>query len=254
MNKSAEGVQLFGSSFGQNTSSTNIFGGTPTSTTKSETSTTTTPVSSSITTTPAFGSTGSGNIFGGLGNTTSTPTFGSLSTSTNVISGFSFADAAKGFDKKSSTAEPDLLKKMETGVSFASLATGTSGNFLTKQSAPNSGFVGLTVKEDIFTRMANKSKNDSTGENDDKEEAAGGDENYDPHYEPIIQLPDEIEVRTGEEDETKLFGDRAKLYRFDADTKEWKERGKRETVQRKISNDIVTIEIHIIYSSQVSVS
>lgn len=226
MNKSAEGVQLFGSSFGQNTSSTNIFGGTPTSTTKSEPASTTTPASS--TTAPVFGSTGSaGSIFGGFGSSNSTPTFGSLSTSTSVTGGFSFADAAKGFDKKSTTAEPDLLKKMESGVSFAALASGTAGSFLTKQSAPNSGFVGLTVKEDIFTRMANKSKNDSTGENDDKDEAAGGDDNYDPHYEPAIQLPDEIEVRTGEEDETKLFGERAKLYRYDADTKEWKERGEK---------------------------
>jgi len=32
-------------------------------------------------------------------------------------------------------------------------------------------------------------------------------------------------VSTGEEEETKLFGERATLYRWDASTKEWKERG-----------------------------
>lgn len=56
-------------------------------------------------------------------------------------------------------------------------------------------------------------------------EAEGGDEEYDPHYEPIVPLPDAIVVSTGEEEEDVLFNDRAKLYRYHADTKEWKERG-----------------------------
>lgn len=46
------------------------------------------------------------------------------------------------------------------------------------------------------------------------------DANYDPHYDPIIALPDEIQVSTGEENEEKIFGERAKLYRFDSDNKE----------------------------------
>lgn len=31
----------------------------------------------------------------------------------------------------------------------------------------------------------------------------GANSSYDPHFEPIVDLPDAIEVRTGEEDETK---------------------------------------------------
>lgn len=54
---------------------------------------------------------------------------------------------------------------------------------------------------------------------DDANENAD-DANYDPHYDPIIALPDEIQVSTGEENEVKLFGERAKLYRFDFDNKE----------------------------------
>ncbi|KAG8452024.1 hypothetical protein GDO86_003996 [Hymenochirus boettgeri] len=46
-----------------------------------------------------------------------------------------------------------------------------------------------------------------------------------PHFEPIVPLPEKIEVKTGEEDEEEMFCNRAKLFRFDADTKEWKERG-----------------------------
>ncbi|CAI9535503.1 unnamed protein product [Staurois parvus] len=46
-----------------------------------------------------------------------------------------------------------------------------------------------------------------------------------PHFEPVVPLPEKIEVKTGEEDEEEMFCNRAKLFRFDTDTKEWKERG-----------------------------
>ena len=46
-----------------------------------------------------------------------------------------------------------------------------------------------------------------------------------PHFEPIIPLPDKIDVKTGEEDEEVMFSHRAKLYRFVTDDKQWKERG-----------------------------
>ncbi|XP_067013935.2 E3 SUMO-protein ligase RanBP2 [Anabrus simplex] len=66
---------------------------------------------------------------------------------------------------------------------------------------------------------------DSDQEEDDDGTGGGDDSTYDPHYEPIIALPDAIEVRTGEEEEEKVFCHRAKLYRFEASSKEWKERG-----------------------------
>lgn len=44
-------------------------------------------------------------------------------------------------------------------------------------------------------------------------------------FSPVIALPDIVEVVTGEEGETILFQERAKLLRFDSDTKQWKERG-----------------------------
>ncbi|XP_058446264.1 E3 SUMO-protein ligase RanBP2 isoform X2 [Malaya genurostris] len=244
-NKSMEGVKLFGTGFGQNAASPSIFGGSSISpAVVKEDSSTTYKTNAS---TPIFGSVGTNSTFSGFSNTTPKSVFGTdFSNTTGAAqeqklfgSGgnnnmFSFADAAKGFDKngtENSTvnkSEPDFLKNVESGVSFAALASGNTSNFLTKQNAPNSGFVGLTVKEDFFTRMANKTKHDSSGgadHDDGDNDGAGAEENYDPHYEPIIQLPDEIEVRTGEEDEMKIFGERTKLYRFDSDTKEWKERG-----------------------------
>lgn len=47
---------------------------------------------------------------------------------------------------------------------------------------------------------------------------------HDPHYEPIITLP-EVKVPTLEEEETVLHRVRAKLFRHDRIDKEWKERG-----------------------------
>lgn len=61
--------------------------------------------------------------------------------------------------------------------------------------------------------------NVSAGHNEDEE--------YEPtaHFEPVIALPDLIEVKTGEEDEIALFEHRAKLLRFVKESKEWKDRG-----------------------------
>ena len=36
---------------------------------------------------------------------------------------------------------------------------------------------------------------------------------HDPHFEPIIPLPELVQVKTGEEEETTLFKHRSKVYR-----------------------------------------
>ena len=48
---------------------------------------------------------------------------------------------------------------------------------------------------------------------------------HDPYFEPIVPLPELVEVKTGEEDEEVLFKHRAKVYRYCGETKQWKERG-----------------------------
>ena len=65
----------------------------------------------------------------------------------------------------------------------------------------------------------------SKGHDADGGSAQGDEEDDGPHFEPVVPLPDKIEVRTGEEDEEEFFCNRAKLYRFDAASREWKERG-----------------------------
>ncbi|XP_066584768.1 E3 SUMO-protein ligase RanBP2-like [Prorops nasuta] len=96
---------------------------------------------------------------------------------------------------------------------------------------PNFSFAGAGTS--VFGNTSTTKKTNDSGElkkTDDNEEEEDYDENendqeHDPHFEPIVPMPDAIEVRTGEEDEDIVFSQRAKLYRYTADTKEWKERG-----------------------------
>jgi len=50
-------------------------------------------------------------------------------------------------------------------------------------------------------------------------------EEVDPHFEPVIKLTEQVETKTHEENEDVLFKMRAKLFRFDSGSTEWKERG-----------------------------
>jgi len=50
-------------------------------------------------------------------------------------------------------------------------------------------------------------------------------EEADPQFEPVIKLTEQIETKTLEENEDVLFKMRAKLFRFDTASSEWKERG-----------------------------
>ena len=57
-------------------------------------------------------------------------------------------------------------------------------------------------------------------EESEEESEKGGEDVY---FEPAIELPRQVEFRSGEEDETVIFEERAKLFRFQDG--EWKERG-----------------------------
>ncbi|KAJ5897914.1 hypothetical protein N7504_008202 [Penicillium tannophilum] len=47
----------------------------------------------------------------------------------------------------------------------------------------------------------------------------------DVHFEPVIRLTEKVETKTNEELEEQSFKMRAKLFKFDRESKEWKERG-----------------------------
>ncbi|XP_034231265.1 ran-specific GTPase-activating protein-like [Thrips palmi] len=67
---------------------------------------------------------------------------------------------------------------------------------------------------------------DGSGEGDNANLNNSAASEHDPHFEPIITLP-EVEIATLEEDEEEMIKLRAKLFRFDSSEtpSEWKDRG-----------------------------
>ena len=45
------------------------------------------------------------------------------------------------------------------------------------------------------------------------------------HFEPVVHLTEKVETKTNEEQEEQTFKMRAKLFKFDRELREWKERG-----------------------------
>uniref|UniRef100_A0AAA9S165 E3 SUMO-protein ligase RanBP2 n=1 Tax=Bos taurus TaxID=9913 RepID=A0AAA9S165_BOVIN len=103
------------------------------------------------------------------------------------------------------------------GLSFADLASSNSGDFAFGSKDKN--FQWANTGAAVFGAQSTS----KVGEDED-----GSDEevvhNEDIHFEPIVSLP-EVEVKSGEEDEEILFKERAKLYRWDREASQWKERG-----------------------------
>ncbi|KAK0161304.1 hypothetical protein PV327_009789 [Microctonus hyperodae] len=275
---------LFGGSTNQSDSTT-----TTTTATATTTVTSTFPIasgglfSSATNTTPTFGSL-SGPIFGG-GKSPSTTSSSSLADnkifgeSTSIFGGKIFNNTASTFGALAATAKTNDNTSSKTDESSVSsspfLNTDNITTFSTLAAAssqpvgfktdPNFSFAG--AGQSVFGSRApasvasGKSSNQkSTG--DDEDDDNNENEDYDPHYEPIIPLPDAVEVRTGEEDEEKIFCHRAKLYRYEVKSKEWKERGtgemkllyhpqqftyrlllRREQVHKVVCNLLLTPEI-----------
>uniref|UniRef100_A0A8D9BSU6 E3 SUMO-protein ligase RanBP2 n=1 Tax=Cacopsylla melanoneura TaxID=428564 RepID=A0A8D9BSU6_9HEMI len=128
------------------------------------------------------------------------------------------------------TSTPSFLDKVDAAPSFATLASGTSSEVKPFSSKKGGKITWEGAGSSVFTSTppAAGGNTSTTGQDEEEEGDEGADGEggeHDPHFEPIIPLPDIVEVKTGEEDEMKLYGERCKLYRYDKETKEWKERG-----------------------------
>ena len=100
-----------------------------------------------------------------------------------------------------------------TSLTFQSVAASSLGSspFGQKTQQKSPGFAGAGSQ--LFSPQNAEDDDGTTGHD------------HDPHFEPVIPLPEKIDVKTGEEDELVMFSHRAKLYRFIAADKQWKERG-----------------------------
>ncbi|CDO94847.1 unnamed protein product [Kluyveromyces dobzhanskii CBS 2104] len=75
------------------------------------------------------------------------------------------------------------------------------------------------TKEETKKEESDKAETEKTVKEEDD-----APESPDVHFEPVVTL-EKVDVKTNEENEAVLFKVRAKLFRFDGEAKEWKERG-----------------------------
>ncbi|RJE22693.1 ran-specific GTPase-activating protein 1 [Aspergillus sclerotialis] len=134
-------------------------------------------------------------------------------------------------DKKPdpSTA-PEEEKKAEEPT------TTTEETSKTEEQKPEEGAAPKT-SDSVFSMFGGGPKKEKKEEPEEGEEepsgsskAQKGDEEEAPespevHFEPVIHLTEKVDTKTNEELEEQAFKMRAKLFRFDRETKEWKERG-----------------------------
>ncbi|XP_041807190.1 E3 SUMO-protein ligase RanBP2 isoform X1 [Chelmon rostratus] len=131
--------------------------------------------------------------------------------------------SAPSVDQTEEEQNPVIAGKANT-FSFADLAKSSGGDFQFGQQDPNfKGFSG--AGQQVFSSLqATPTKTDATNELED-DGMYKTEENDDIQFEPVVQMPDKVDLVTGEEDEQVLYSQRVKLFRFDSNTSQWKERG-----------------------------
>ncbi|XP_067842273.1 E3 SUMO-protein ligase RanBP2 isoform X3 [Heptranchias perlo] len=102
------------------------------------------------------------------------------------------------------------------GFSFADLAAESTEGYAFAQQESN--FIWANAGTAVFTSTMPRTPGDA------EDDGADVISNDDIQFEPIVSLP-EVETKSGEEDEEVIFKERCKLYRWDRDTSQWKERG-----------------------------
>uniref|UniRef100_A0A182STJ7 RanBD1 domain-containing protein n=1 Tax=Anopheles maculatus TaxID=74869 RepID=A0A182STJ7_9DIPT len=144
--------------------------------------------------------------------------------------GGSIGQGTTGNNNNNSTPKPEPLSAAATTVNtkfpMPSIPLAASD-----KSNVTGGALSTTFTPSFFANMVSPAKNAAATANQLEEEDDEDDRNvsggveYDPRpdFQPIIPLPDEIVVRTGEEDEEQIFSGRSKLLRLV--DREWKERG-----------------------------
>ncbi|XP_034970728.2 ranBP2-like and GRIP domain-containing protein 4 isoform X4 [Zootoca vivipara] len=135
--------------------------------------------------------------------------------------------AMKSHDRSSKPSGDLVFGQHSSTFTFADLANTTAGEgFQFGRKDPNfKGFTGAGEK--LFSSQAAKSsfKGNTSADLEKEDESYKTEDNDDIHFDPVVQMPEKVELVTGEEDETLLYSQRVKLFRFDAETSQWKERG-----------------------------
>ncbi|XP_038051028.1 E3 SUMO-protein ligase RanBP2-like isoform X2 [Patiria miniata] len=169
-----------------------------------------------------------------------------------------------GSKPATSTPAPTAKPKQETpkGFSFADIAKSKGSAFSFRLDVSKTPDVS-SEKSPVKPKSPGFMKSPGFNKSGDNEYYKDDDGDH-IHFEPVVELPENVQVTTGEEGETAKFSHRAKLYRFDKDTSQWKERGlgdikllynpdnrkyrivmRREQVLKVCANHFVTPELNL---------
>uniref|UniRef100_A0A8C5APR3 RanBD1 domain-containing protein n=1 Tax=Gadus morhua TaxID=8049 RepID=A0A8C5APR3_GADMO len=120
--------------------------------------------------------------------------------------------------------ENALFTGRHDAFSFAALATSSSGDFQFGQNDPS--FKGFSrAGENLFSSNQGSPSKVGSSAAQEEEDMYKTEENDDIQFEPVVQLPEKVDLVTGEEEEQVLYSQRVKLFRFDTGLSQWKERG-----------------------------
>lgn len=133
-------------------------------------------------------------------------------------------------EKKSEPSSSSFGFKVPEGSGSGFFSVATDGKSATGFTWGNDSAQAAWMTGTPAPIFGQKSVSATNGKNEDNEEEDDGDGDdgegeYDPEYAPIIEMPNLVEVTTGEEDEEVVYTQRAKLFRYDKPSKQWKERG-----------------------------
>ncbi|XP_066542548.1 E3 SUMO-protein ligase RanBP2 isoform X1 [Hoplias malabaricus] len=133
-----------------------------------------------------------------------------------------YCSSAESLSTVSKDDNPLVTGKCNT-VSFADLAKSSQGDFQFGKRDPS--FTGFArAGEQLFTSFL-EGQNVNTSVEQEEEDVYKTEDNDDIQFEPVVKMPEKVELVTGEEDEVCLYTNRVKLFRFDSEIHQWKERG-----------------------------
>ncbi|KAK5163020.1 hypothetical protein LTR04_002800 [Oleoguttula sp. CCFEE 6159] len=134
-------------------------------------------------------------------------------------------------------------KRVTSDVTDSSKSTGTG------ESKPVTSFSDMAsnaatnatsaVKDNIFSMFGGGAKREAKPQTDEEndrsgsakahkaeeEEGVADEQEPEVHFDPVVHLTQKVETKTNEELEEQTFKMRAKLFKFDRESREWKERG-----------------------------
>ncbi|CAF9908456.1 single stranded nucleic acid binding protein [Imshaugia aleurites] len=146
-------------------------------------------------------------------------------------------DSTEASTTSPAQAEETPKDTAPAATSYTEMATNAAGSATTAAAG---------VKDSVFSMFGGgakkEKKEEPEGETEDRSgsskakkdaEAAEADEggeddapeSPDVHFEPVVHLTEKVETKTNEEAEEQTFKMRAKLFKFDRESREWKERG-----------------------------